>query len=93
MTLPSTLTPPKSPFVLEYEYLPTAKERGFSALALVDTARPARGNEGGPNMAATLPFVLTAPIPSALRPRGPTASDMLPPRLSEPAAMKEATAL
>lgn len=44
-------------------------------------------------MAATLPSVVTEPIPSAFLPKGPTARLMLPPKLSEPADIKVVTAL
>ncbi len=45
---------------------------------------------GGTNMAATLPFVFRDPEASPLRPRGPSAILILPPNVSDPAAMNEA---
>jgi hypothetical protein len=40
-------------------------------------------------MAATLPLELRDPIASPFRPRGPTATLMLPPSVREPADMKD----
>lgn len=40
-------------------------------------------------IAATLPLVLSDPIASPFRPRGPTAILILPPRVKEPEAMND----